>query len=164
MTITNTSTPEELQEKLKTALTEFMEKNKQFNVQCSHTDDDGITANALIDFGIEDRDKDNYHVASVSVRLDSEENLKVLEDKGLIDEETPVDEVDNEKLYHLFGESDAMMDLESAITSAIRSVFNVGPRHNLQLETMKSDIDINTTIPIMFGEWSTKESVDFTRE
>lgn len=160
MTITNTETPQELQETLKTKLTEFMEENKAFNVQCRYTDDDGITATAIIDFGIQDRDDNGYYVADISSQFRN--NRQEIESENLINEGQTVDEADEEKLYHLLGESDAFMDLEDAVIRAVRAVFKT-PRRALYSQPRQSDIDLSRTVLVDYTDWKTRDKIDFKR-
>lgn len=151
---------EELEDELKKALKSFMENNKQFNIQGEFQGENGITVNALIDFGIEDRDNGNYYVGTVSAQLDRDENLEYLDEKGLISEEKPVDEVEPEKLIEEIGESEIYMDVENAIKSAIKQVFDINHRRRLTSRPEISDVDINTIIPIEYGNWNTREEIN----
>lgn len=149
-------TIEELQNELKKALKLFMEENEQFNIQGEFKGENGLTVNALIDFGIEDLDHGEYYVANVSSQF--KENLEYLDEKGLISEEKPVDEVEPEKLIEEFGESETFRDVENAIMNAIKQVYKVGSYEGGRPQI--SDIDVSSTIPIDYGRWKTKEEVD----
>ena len=155
----NVESIEELEDELKKALKSFMEENEQFNVQGEFQGENGITVNALIDFGIEDRDNGSYYVGSVSAQLDRDENLEYLDEKGLISENKPIDEVEPEKLIEEIAESEVYEDVENAIKSAIKQVFDVSHRRTLTSRPDVSDVDINTIIPIYYGNWKTQEEV-----
>lgn len=156
-TMKSITSTEELQEELEKSLKLFMEENKQFNLQGSIQGENGLTVNVLIDFGIEDRDNGSYYVGSVSIPF--EENLEYLDEKGLISESKPVDEVENDKLLEELGEADIFIEAENKMIQAIRKVFDIQRRYRLRSRPEISDIDISSTIPIMYGEWKTKEQV-----
>lgn len=162
----NVESPEEFENELKKALTKFMEENKTFNVQGSWTGEDGITVSVLVDFGIEDRDQGTYYVGSVSARYS--DNLEKLHEEGAITPPemkgaTTAEEVKAEQLIEILGESDTFMDAENAMINAISEVFDTG-RDRLRSRPEASDIDLSSSIPIMFGEWKTTSEVDFRRD
>jgi len=152
-------TPDELKDELKKALKSFMENNQQFNIQGEFTGENGKTVNALVDFGIEDRDHGLYYVGSVSANMRNENNLKVLDEKGLISEDKPVDEVENRELFEEFGESDIFIEVENKMLQAIREVFQVS-RRRISGEVDVSDVDVHSTIPISYGTWKTREEIN----
>jgi len=162
----NVQSPQEFENELRKALKKFMEENETFNVQGSWTGEDGITISVLVDFEIEDRDQGTYYVGSVSARYS--DNLKKLHDEGAITPPemkgaTTADEVDAEQLREILGESDTFMDAENAMINAINDVFDTG-QDRLRSRPEPSDIDLSSSIPIMFGEWKTTSDVDFRRD
>jgi len=168
MKITKINSTDELQNKLEEKLKNFMEKNEPFNVQGSWTGDDDITVSAIIDFGIQDRDDGEYYIANVSAQFEDNYEAVLGEEKAreLIELDcTPEREnkLQNE-LEESLMESYTLIEAENAITRAIRSVFSVGPHHNIRPDVMSSDIDVSATIPIAYSEWETRDSIDFTRE
>lgn len=153
-------TTDELKKELKKALKSFMEENEQFNIQGTFEGENGTTVQALIDFGIEDRDNGSFYVGSVSADLRNEKNLQVLDEKGFISEDKPVEEVESDKLLEVFGEADIFTEAENKMIQAIREVFDIQRRYRLRSRPEASDIDISSTIPIMYGEWDTKEGIE----
>lgn len=153
-------TTDELKNELKKALKSFMENNEQFNIQGTFKGENGITVNALIDFGIEDRDNGCYYVGSISADLTNEKNLEYLDEQGLIAEDKPIDEVESDKLLEEFGEADIFIEAENKMIQAIREVFDIQRRYRLRSRPEISDIDISSTIPIMYGEWETKKGTE----
>jgi len=144
--ITSVSNPTEFQNELAKSLIKFLEENKQFNVQGSWTGDDGITVSVLVDFGIEDRDLDDYYVGSVSAR--HQDNLEFLEDH----EEREL------------AETDTFREAESALRGAIRTVFDL-PRYKRALSPPEvSDIDTSTTATIDWTHFSINKEVDVPEE
>lgn len=135
-----------------------MENNEQFNIQGQITNEKGLTVQALIDFGIEDRDNGRYYVGSVYAPI--QENLEYLEKNGYISKDQPIEEVDSNKLVEELGETDLFMDMENAITNAIRKVFDIPRRRRLTRKPECSDVDVHSTIPIMYGEWETKKGIE----
>lgn len=157
---------ENIQEQVKTCLTEFMEENKSFNLQGSFTNEQGLTVNLLIDFGIEDRDNGRYYVGSVYSKM--QDNLEYLEEKGLISEpekEGPstIEEIEPEKLREVLGESDLFIEIENHVVNGIRQVYDLPYTTRLTSRPELSDVDVSSTIPIVYGNWKTKKSVDFDR-
>jgi hypothetical protein len=149
---------EELQEELENCLKSFMEKNKQFNLQGSIQGENGLTVHVLIDFGIEDRDNGSYYVGTVSIPF--EENLEYMDEKGLISENKPLDELESDKLLKELGEADIFLEAENKTIQAIRKVFDIQRRYRLRSRPEISDVDISSTIPIMYGEWKTREKIE----
>jgi len=161
----NVESPEEFEKELEKALTKFMEKNKSFNVQGSWTGEDGITVSVLVDFGIEDRDQGTHYAGSVSARYS--DNLEKLHKEGAITPPgmkgaTTAKEVEAEQLREILGESETFMDAENAMVNAISEVFDTG-RARLRSRPEASDIDLSSSIPIIFGGWKTTNNVNFER-
>jgi len=127
-------------------LLKFLEENQQFNVQGSWTGDDGITVSVLVDFGIEDRDLNDYYVGSVSAR--HEDNLEFLEDH----EEREL------------AATTTFREAESALRGAIRTVFDL-PRYSRAMSPPEvSDIDTSTTATIDWTHFDIREEVDVPEE
>jgi len=139
--ITSVSKPTEFQNELAKSLTEFLEENKQFNVQGSWTGDDGVTVSVLVDFGIEDRDRDTAYVGTVSAR--HQDNLEFLEDH----EEREL------------AETDTFQEAQESMRQALWSVFS-STRGPIMSPAHVSDIDTVSTAHIDWMSYEISDDLD----
>jgi hypothetical protein len=139
--ITTVSNPTEFQNQLEKSLIKFLEENQQFNVQGSWTGDDGITVSVLVDFGIEDRDLNDYYVGSVSAR--HQDNLEFLEDH----EEREL------------AETETFEEAEESFRRALWSVFS-STRGPIMSPPHVSDIDTVSTANIDWMSFEISDDLD----
>jgi hypothetical protein len=139
------SNPTEFQNQLEKSLVKFLEENEQFNVQGRWTGDDGITVSVLVDFGIEDRDKDNAYHGIVSCR--HEDNLEFLEDH----EEREL------------AETDTFEEAEESFRRALGSVFS-STRGRIMSRPHVSDIDTFTKGCIDWMSFEISDDLDIPED
>lgn len=137
---------EELYENLKKSLKKFLEDNEPFNVQGSWTGEDGLTVSVLVDFGIEDRDRGEYYVGSVSAR--HQDNLELLEDREKAE----------------LGQMSTFREAENAMFRAISSVLKVRFYDVFGDMVNVSDIDTHNQAVISWKHYSIRDTVDVPEE